>query len=343
MRTSFASGVRQGAQGPPGASASAYPYLLSTAATPPAPDGKALSNTDTPSTATRLYLAYQDADGDVIAPLLRSITTGDILTVHDKTDASAYAQFRVTADALDYPADEYVEVPVAHIESTVIGKHNQRITIFHTMHGSAGPQGPPGPPGEKGDPAPPVSSLLLKSPYVYWRPGYYYDPRLVGTNAMSAAGATAARLTLIPMVIPQNLTIDRIAIYVSTASATAGTFTRLGLYASDSTGQPGALLIDAGTVPNDSVGVKEIAVSLPLTAGLYWPATWNKEGGSFSCACVPQAVQLVVSGASAPNSGTQPPGCYTLTQVGLTALPPTGAGLAGGSGTPPAVWLRVAP
>lgn len=57
-------------------------------------------------------------------------------------------------------------------------------------------------------------------------------------------------------------------------AAGAGELARLGIY-NNQTGQdpvPGSLLIDAGTAAIDSIGVKEIAISVNLIKGLYWLA-----------------------------------------------------------------------
>jgi hypothetical protein len=190
--------------------------------------------------------------------------------------------------------------------------------------------------------APPVSPILLKSGFTFWRPGYYYDQRVSGTAATATGSGVAARLNYTPVIVPRDLTVDRIAIYVTTASGTAGAFARLGLYNSTVTGTISTLLVDAGTVTTDVIGVREIAISQPLTAGMYWTAIWVKDGTSFQCACLPAAQQLAVTGQSAPLNGA-PVSCgYMVTQAGLLALPPAGGGSDAG-GTPPAVWLRVTP
>jgi hypothetical protein len=337
MRTTFASGVRQGAPGPPGASASAHEYVFGAASSAPPGSGQIRTDGATAETASLLWVSYMAAAG-AIAPLLRHITAGAQLVIQDKGNPGQYASYVATADAIDNPAGGYVEVPVTFVDKAgSAAKANQRILLFHSM---AGAKGDPGPPG---DPAPPVSPLLLHSPYACWRPGAYYDQRVAGSGAASTGGATAARLTLAPMVIPWDLRFDRIAIYVSTASATAGTFSRLGLYASDTMGKPSALVLDAGTVPNDSTGLKELPISLSLTAGLYWPAVWNKETGSFSCACIPAAGQGLSSGTTSPSNSSTLPNGYLLTQSGLTALPASATGLTDGPIVSPAIWLRVAP
>lgn len=62
----------------------------------------------------------------------------------------------------------------------------------------------------------------------------------------------------------------------ATGSGSGGTLNisgaqlRLGLYADDGNGYPGALVLDAGSINGNSATVQEITISTPVTAGLYW-------------------------------------------------------------------------
>jgi hypothetical protein len=70
--------------------------------------------------------------------------------------------------------------------------------------------------------------------------------------------------------VPSGITIDRIAVYVSTAGG-AATVIRLGIRNDDAAGLPGTLLVDAGTVAGDSVGNKVITgLSAVTTSGRVW-------------------------------------------------------------------------
>lgn len=55
-----------------------------------------------------------------------------------------------------------------------------------------------------------------------------------------------------------------------TAAGEAGSLVRIGIYADDGTGYPGALILDAGTIAGDSATVQEITVAFTLLPGLYW-------------------------------------------------------------------------
>lgn len=74
-----------------------------------------------------------------------------------------------------------------------------------------------------------------------------------------------------PFHVSRGVNIDKIGIEV-TGAGTAGSVIRLGVYADDGTGKPGALLLDAGTVTGDSNAVKTITLgaNLPLPNGKYY-------------------------------------------------------------------------
>jgi len=87
------------------------------------------------------------------------------------------------------------------------------------------------------------------------------------------AGTTIALIAnwlyALPLLLARDITVDRIAIEVTTAGA-ADTDARLGIYSDGTNIQPGALLLDAGTVDVDSIGIKEITISQVLTKGRWW-------------------------------------------------------------------------
>jgi hypothetical protein len=66
-----------------------------------------------------------------------------------------------------------------------------------------------------------------------------------------------------------SITVDAIVAEVTTAGS-ASTVTRLGIYQAGTDWQPGALVIDAGTVASDSTGVKTASFTAKvLTQGRY--------------------------------------------------------------------------
>lgn len=90
-------------------------------------------------------------------------------------------------------------------------------------------------------------------------------------NTGSGVAQTANSLYARPLLLPASGTFDRISCYVHTASS--GHSIRLGIYEMNSSGQPGALVLDAGTANVATTGLKEITISQALTAdkGYYSP------------------------------------------------------------------------
>lgn len=102
------------------------------------------------------------------------------------------------------------------------------------------------------------------------------DVYIFGHGLSAGAFATQAQTT--GQIVYSGVSIQRpfkvtaLAINVTTASA-GGTTARIGLYAADTAGVPGKLLVDAGDVATDSTGFKEASVSsFVLLPGQYWSA-----------------------------------------------------------------------
>ena len=75
-----------------------------------------------------------------------------------------------------------------------------------------------------------------------------------------------------PHPVPVERTIDRIACYASVVGDAAARV-RMGIYADDGTGNPGALLVDGGEMNFSSgVGIKAAVVALTLPTPLVWLA-----------------------------------------------------------------------
>ncbi len=78
----------------------------------------------------------------------------------------------------------------------------------------------------------------------------------------------ANKLIAMPIVVPVNITLDNIAIKVTTLAAGNA---RLGIYNDDGNMYPNALVLDAGTVDTSTTGVKTISINQALTGNnLYW-------------------------------------------------------------------------
>lgn len=113
----------------------------------------------------------------------------------------------------------------------------------------------------------------------------------IGMAATNNAAATANRLYVVPVAVPYDLTAVALSVRVTTG---ASGNVRLGIYA-DNQGQPGALVVDAGTLSTTTAGLLELTLSQPLSAGLYWLAA------AFNAA---PAVNMAVSAAMGHDSAS---------------------------------------
>ena len=83
--------------------------------------------------------------------------------------------------------------------------------------------------------------------------------------------AEANYLKAVPFPVPRPITLDRIAIYVTTAGG-AGAEMRLGIYNDGVNLYPAGLLLDAGTIDATTTGIKAIIINQALAKGMYWLA-----------------------------------------------------------------------
>lgn len=128
-------------------------------------------------------------------------------------------------------------------------------------------------------------------------------------NATSTSAAlTVGQLRMTPWVVPQALRLDRLGAEV-TAAGDVGSRFRVGIYADNGTGHPGALVIDAGQIAGDAVGLQFATIDVTLPAGLYWV------GG---------AVQVVTTTQPTIRTATAP--------VAAPVMIPLGTGVPGANG-----------
>ena len=100
------------------------------------------------------------------------------------------------------------------------------------------------------------------------RSGLYYQTTPHTSLSTSASlGTGTGRFT--PWRVRYPLSITRLGAEI-TSAGDAGSVLRIGIYADDGTGYPGALVLDAGTIAGDSVAVQEITVAITLPPALYW-------------------------------------------------------------------------
>lgn len=157
----------------------------------------------------------------------------------------------------------------------------------------------------------------------------------IGTNALPNQ---VLRLT--PMDVPLALTLTGLAIEV-TSAGDASCVSRLGIYADDGTGYPGALVLDAGTVAADSTGVKTITISQALTTGRYWVGAATQGAATVQPTIRTPASAMVSIGQSATPGTSSSNIAYTQSSVS-GALPGTFTTSVAAAGQAPRIYVQVA-
>lgn len=175
------------------------------------------------------------------------------------------------------------------------------------------------------NPPPGLAEMAARSTgYLSLRAGTWVGGHV--TNATSSSLAvTANRLYLVPFYLPAARGIQGLGVQVSTAGA-AGTSVRLGVYRPDPANdyEPGARLLDWGTINTDSTGVRQVTATATLAAGLWYVA------GYFSG--TPTVVSTTTGSNRPALGGTSygvPNVCF-IKDGSFAALPdPAGTGLSG--------------
>lgn len=170
--------------------------------------------------------------------------------------------------------------------------------------------------------------------------GYYLTSSPSVAAAVNSLGNGTLRLA--PWVLDWTTAIDRIGGEI-TVVGEAGSKLRLGIYADNGTGYPGALVVDAGQIAGDVVATAELTVALTLDPGLYWI------GGAVQSVVTTQPTVRVSSNWTPPillRSGSIPSGGALLSgysQTGVTgALPANFTTTVSGAGSIPRVFVRAA-
>ena len=167
---------------------------------------------------------------------------------------------------------------------------------------------------------------------------YTYSPNSSTTSATLGNGT----LRLVPWFVPNAVTITRIGAEV-TSTGEAGSKYRIGIYADDGTGTPGALVLDAGQIAGDSATVQELTVSQTLAPGLYWV------GGAVQSA--PTTQPTMRTGTATPPLHALPNGTTTPTagqstfgfqQTGVSGAFSTFSWTTGTSVAPARIFVKVA-
>lgn len=167
--------------------------------------------------------------------------------------------------------------------------------------------------------------------------GRYYG--LVPATNDATRVATASQVFYCPFPVYEAFSINSIGIGVSSAGG-SGSVVRLGLYA-DSSGVPGSLITDYGTIDGTSATYQEITISTSLTAAtLYWVAVVWQGGtaGSVRAIGVGDGSEWISLGALSQETRSS-----VFFESGVAgALPGTATPSSTPINTPPAVKVRVA-
>jgi hypothetical protein len=140
----------------------------------------------------------------------------------------------------------------------------------------------------------------------------------------------------IPFVVPKTITIDRIAVNVTTLVASG--LIRLGIY-NNANGEPGTLLLDAGAVDSSTTGVKTITISQQLVGGyLYWLVMLpNNATNVVRAAAVAGMVDVLGSGSTLPTAAVT----YLYIAQAYGVLPASFGMPTDGTGTSPLIFVRL--
>ncbi|MDD3813311.1 MAG: hypothetical protein PHZ02_01585 [Desulfocapsaceae bacterium] len=168
----------------------------------------------------------------------------------------------------------------------------------------------------------------------------YYTTPLNGTT-LTTAGLTVGTLVALPFIVPRTITLDRIAVNITTGTVGASS-TRLGIYIDNGNLYPGSLILDAGTVDSSAAGgggVKTITINQILMKNtLYWLVAVSDGTPGLRAASI--AATLPILGY--PNTLPTTPGTLYAVAFAFAALPdPYPAAAVIGSANLPLIFVRV--
>lgn len=163
--------------------------------------------------------------------------------------------------------------------------------------------------------------------------GRYYDGSYNGANAASATISISANsMRLAPFYCHTTTTFDRIGIAVTTSGAGNA---RLGIYNANTSGLPGTVLLDAGTVSVGSVAGVELTISQSLTADtLYWLAVVSDVSFTMRARDKSASISVGITSLTQDNNSDQPFSSFTYAALSST---PT---ISYGNVYPPRIMLR---
>jgi hypothetical protein len=169
--------------------------------------------------------------------------------------------------------------------------------------------------------------------------GQYLVAGAINAGTLSSIAASTTRLYWVPFVRMRDFAVAKLGAFCVTANATSTC--QVGLYASGTNGMPtGAPLVQSGTLSGATTGLKEVNVSITLTAGTqYWSAfvVHNASGSWRAIASTSLYTIRNLPTLTAPYTHI-----YMSNVANTGSLPnyPTNTALIFfGTGTAPAVWI----
>lgn len=172
---------------------------------------------------------------------------------------------------------------------------------------------------------PDLSRLYAAAPGAFISGAYYQTALAPSVTTVATLGNGVLRVA--PFIVRKAITITRIGACV-TAAGDAGCVLRLGIYADNGNGYPGALILDAGTIPGDAIAVTEVTISTALPAGTYWVGavpqgvtTTQPTVRGFAAASNVYAPTVPLTGGATPTAATAPALGYSGS--GITGALPT--------------------
>lgn len=166
----------------------------------------------------------------------------------------------------------------------------------------------------------------------------------ISTAQNASAATTVARLAntqyYSPWWCPMSVTLDRIAVQVTTLQASANA--RIGIYSSGTDGGPGSLLVDAGEIDCSTTGVKTLTISQAVVGATYYWLSMANETASVSYQAV-ATTGARTFGVVPDTTYTYAPSQFSEDETYPASLQSTAAAYASltalGS-APPIFWLR---
>ncbi|MGJ4843907.1 NosD domain-containing protein [Leifsonia sp. Le1] len=187
---------------------------------------------------------------------------------------------------------------------------------------------------------------LLPTPTVgFLGSGMYYQTTPSTSTSATTLGTGTLRCSQFH--VPNDVTLTRIGAEV-TVAGDSGSKVRIGIYADNGNGYPGALVTDCGTIAGDSVAVAELTVSVALTPGTYWVGTVTQVVTTTQPTVRALTNSSGVSNEAMPlTSGTTPTAnlvpSFAFAALGITgALPATFPTSINVSQSAPRVFVKIA-